>query len=153
MQFGLSHFLSPIDRPLLEHAHLHAQLLYPTILTLTLQFFRIRSAYVTGLIASVLLIGAIGEAVQKKVHKVDILWGYAVPMVIMVALGVEGVTSVSTPEDALIRPSTFSLRSLDVWAKKPQRSISSPPSLPSSALHSSLRRCLYSTVCPAPTSA
>lgn len=63
-----------------ENAY-NAQIVYSTILMLLLQFFRIRSAYVFALITAVLLTG-----VRQR---------YAIPILPMIALAVEGVTSVS----------------------------------------------------------
>lgn len=66
---------------------------------LLMQFAGLRSAYMFGLIAGVLYLGIIGDAVVKAVtgarrEKMSRLAAYALPMGIMVALGVEAVTSV-----------------------------------------------------------
>lgn len=106
-QFGLSYVLSSPDRALLEHAHFHAQLIYPTLLMLLLQFLDLRSAYVMAFITAVQFVGALGHRIsgpnttrlarRLQSRGVSILWGYALPMTAMIALGIEAITSVSYP--------------------------------------------------------
>jgi hypothetical protein len=87
VQYILARFISPVDRSRLEVHHYHAQLLFSTAQMLTLQAFRVRSAYIFAGITCIMLPGTIGRGV----------WRYFAPVSVLVAASVEAVTSVSEP--------------------------------------------------------
>jgi hypothetical protein len=60
---------------------------------LLLQAYRIRSAYVFAVLTGTLIIGALGRQASKHYH-VEMIAGYAVPLLALVAMGVEAVTTV-----------------------------------------------------------
>lgn len=85
IQFFLSRYVSPIERAHLERYHYYSQLLLSAAFMLALQALRIRSAYIFAGITSFMLSGILLPGV----------WGYFVPILLMVAGSVEAVTSVS----------------------------------------------------------
>lgn len=60
---------------------------------LILQFFRARSAYISGMIASVLLVGIIAS--KSWTGRIGFMGGYILPLALFIALEVEAVTLVS----------------------------------------------------------
>lgn len=93
IQFLLSRYVSPIERPHLEKYHYYAQLLLSTGFMLALQALRIRSAYIFAGITCFMLSGVLLPGV----------WGYIAPLFLLVAGSVEAVTSVSQVKALLTR--------------------------------------------------
>lgn len=92
LQYFLSRFISPVERPHLETYHYHAQLILSTAQMILLQAFRIRSAYIFAGITCLLVTGSIGRGV----------WRYILPIGLLAAASVEAVTSVRHIPDNVV---------------------------------------------------
>jgi hypothetical protein len=103
--------------------------MFSTTQMVLMQIFRIRSAYIFAGITCFMLTGVVGRGV----------WRYVMPLGLLAAGTVEAVTSVRHLSSLAFskakifvlwltgRPWTFSLPSLDEWAKTHHRNSSSPP--------------------------
>lgn len=101
VQYMLAGFISPVHRLFLEHAHYYSQLVALSAWMLILQSFRVRSAYLFGGIACVMLVGAFLTEARSLLgggrnRALPFISAYILPLTLLIALAMEAYTTVST---------------------------------------------------------
>ncbi|TXT09032.1 hypothetical protein VHUM_02506 [Vanrija humicola] len=96
-QYLLSGLLSTAERAYMETASYFAQVATLLAYMLLLQAARIRSAYAFGIVAGILLIGAVGSQISfllgRKSTSLPFFIAYVVPMSLLVVLGLEAYST------------------------------------------------------------